>query len=427
MPEVREVDPDLVLASGLRRGLAQRVRREPAADSKPRHRRQAGDTGRRRSHHDVRRRVEQRERHIDAALVGWVAFDQREVSLVDVAAGERLGQLAGGGAVARHQQRARGLTVDPMRDLHLYARVALAQQRRQGVAPELRSRVHGQSGRLVDAQHTFVLVEDLEVARHRRLDRWWAAQLNGLAGTHGRRRSSTAAVREEDLLVDDRLDARAREPPDSALEKVVEAPAPALGGHDDVADDHSLRCSTGRLSSAALACFTSSARRAPSSSRNVVVVWMSSRPPASTASKSNPPVVQPNTSYTAFAPAILPSSTVAWMMRPLRSSNLARCSRFSINSTPVLRSISRIVRTLEIATCSISPRSADSGLNPDDGFVGSTDRCGFGGNSGRGVGASSAGTAGTERAASGTGGGVGRPTGRDDGGTRSAGRGVWVV
>ena len=162
------------------------------------------------------------------------AFHQREVGLLHRAAGEGAGEKARHLAAARDHENARRLAIDSVGDLHLLVGIALAQERRQRVAPELGGGVHRQTGRLVDDQDARVLVEDLEVPRHLGLDRRRAPQEDRLAGAHRRRRPHRPPVGEEDLLPKDRLDARARQPADPPLQKVIEPPAAALDRHDDV-------------------------------------------------------------------------------------------------------------------------------------------------------------------------------------------------
>ena len=121
------------------------------------------------------------------------AVNQRQVDLLDLALGELLGQVAVRGVVARHQDHAAGVAVQPVHDARPQLAAHPGKQREtaeqrvdQRARLAARPRVDHHPGGLVHGHHVLVLVEDLErdVPRARRAA---AASSAGSTSTSRRR------------------------------------------------------------------------------------------------------------------------------------------------------------------------------------------------------------------------------------------------
>ena len=169
MARGREVHADLVRAAGL--GAHQHVRGpgEPLDGLEAGHGMLAPFAGPR---DRARETGLAHEVPVEGAAVGKSSLDQRDVLALDRMAAEELLQRVEGGAVAREDERAGGVVVEPVHDAGVRPSAVAMLQVVDGAGPE---RVllaglggHGQEARrLVDDEDVVVLVEHGEARAHR--------------------------------------------------------------------------------------------------------------------------------------------------------------------------------------------------------------------------------------------------------------------
>ncbi len=112
------------------------------------------------------------QRHIDALLAELpLAFDQREIALLDPPFAQQRVQRAQRRGLARHQQQAAGVAIQPVHQFEIFLRTRGAQGLDDTEA-HATAAVHGDTRRLVDHQQLRILVHDgVAHARNQRFRR----------------------------------------------------------------------------------------------------------------------------------------------------------------------------------------------------------------------------------------------------------------
>lgn len=235
--ELREMDADLMLSARSRTGAHER---DGLAAEFPVDERLHVSAGREptvcegaRAHLDANARADRRaERHVDRDRRPQRPADECGVLLQHPPLLKRPFEETVGAAFLPEHDDTRGFAVQPMSHAPAVSGAEIAaQHRRQRMTVVSRARMDGQASRLVEHEEVGAPMDDIGVHRHWRFVRGGAADDDRLAGVYAgrgaqgnRRRPSASDV----ASIDDRLDARTRQPADARGEEAVE-PVAAQG------------------------------------------------------------------------------------------------------------------------------------------------------------------------------------------------------
>lgn len=165
MPEVREMDADLVRAAGSQLGLDQRCPTEALDGADLRDGVAAGSV--RAEGGEARARPRSTDLAFDLLLLGKVTGDQRQVPTLDRVGTKLVLKPLGGVVVEGEDEHAGGVLVDAVDDQHAAVLSGLAldrgrDPRQNGVRLARVGRMDEQTGRLVDHHEVVIEVQELD-------------------------------------------------------------------------------------------------------------------------------------------------------------------------------------------------------------------------------------------------------------------------